>query len=413
MKKLYIATERFPFENGEKTFIGIELEKLLQQYDVTIISHANTNVKKRRIAFGISSIDVVNICIKIGIWKKIYYLFRYFFSLDGIREVADIVRSKGRIGLKLYQSIGFYLLALENWRCLSKLDVIKKDTEFIFYSYWYYYYTYSMTRMKNKFPKMKIITRTHGFELYHERYSGGRQPFKSIMDKRLDRIIFACDFAKRYYIDNISFVDSSKYIVSKIGTPAPIERKNIEKEENFVLVSCSRVVKLKRVDLIIDALALWQGKIIEWHHFGDGEEFQYICQYAKKKLERNSQVVYFLHGYTENQIILDFYSKRNVGCFILTSSTEGGAPVSIQEAMAYGIPIIGASVGGITEMIKGNGILLDKNPTPADIGRALENIIRLNVEDLDGMRECSRKIWQEEYQAEVNSDYVLELINSL
>ena len=59
--------------------------------------------------------------------------------------------------------------------------------------------------------------------------------------------------------------------------------------------------------------------------------------------------------------------------FITTSSTEG-LPVSIQEAMAAGIPIIGTNVGGIPEMIDGNGVLLSANPSNKEVAEAILRI---------------------------------------
>ena len=98
---------------------------------------------------------------------------------------------------------------------------------------------------------------------------------------------------------------------------------------------------------------------------------------------------------------MKFYADNEVLCFITTSETEGGAPVSIQEAMAYGIPIIGTDVGGITEMIQGNGILLKANPTPGEIRNAIEYIMQ-NPDIRKRMCDASVKIWSEEYCAEKN-----------
>ena len=43
--------------------------------------------------------------------------------------------------------------------------------------------------------------------------------------------------------------------------------------------------------------------------------------------------------------------------FILPSHNEG-LPISILEAMSYGMPIISTPVGGIPEVVKGNGVLV-------------------------------------------------------
>lgn len=258
-----------------------------------------------------------------------------------------------------------------------------------------------------------MISRAHGFDLYDERYSSGRQPFKAIMDAGLDRLVFACEYAKRYYLDRYKYDDSKKYIVSKIGTEPPRQTAGKQKNERFVLLSCSRVVPLKRIERIVDALSLWDGKCIEWHHIGGGTGYKTLCDYAYERLAGNPCVEYILHGNMEHSKILAFYAGVDVGCFITTSETEGGSPVSIQEALAYGVPIIGTSVGGITEMIQGNGILLNADPLPQDICRALNSVIMMTDVDYMKMRQCSKILWDKEYQAEKNAQYMLEVLRNI
>ena len=410
-KKLYLATERFPYSEDEKTFIQFELEALARDYDITIIAHANDGiVKQKGVAIDLPpKIRVVNCNIELSKIKIILIFFRYVFDIDGWKEIVEICRSHKNILFKIYQSLGFYARAMEDWRLLSKKNIFDEEQEFIYYSFWYTYYTYSMTKHKAIFKNAKIITRTHGFDLYDERFACGRQPFKKIMDAKLDRIIFACDYAKKYYENKIDSSDTGRYIVSRIGTKAANTNKNVRKKADNVIVSCSRVVDLKRIHLIIDALSDWDIGQIEWHHFGDGEEYEKIQKYAGERLNENSLVRYHFHGNTHNEDVLKFYADNEVMCFITTSETEGGAPVSIQEAMAYGIPIIGTDVGGITEMIQGNGILLKVNPTPGEIRNAIEYIVQ-NPDIRKRMCEVSVKIWSEEYCAEKNVQRFINFI---
>ena len=56
------------------------------------------------------------------------------------------------------------------------------------------------------------------------------------------------------------------------------------------------------------------------------------------------------HGQLQNSEVLDFYNNTQIDCFVTTSSTEG-LPVSIMEALCYGIPVLATSVGGIPEAV--------------------------------------------------------------
>lgn len=412
-QKLYLFTERFPYEGTETGFLSTELDVLMQYYEVMVISHSSGEWKAaaheedRNCGYR-----HVNIFYKLNLGDIIYYAIRYFLDKDGWKEISDILKSRKGICRKIYQSVGFYIRAMKHWHCLKKKKVLEPGEPFICYSYWYTDYLYSITRNREKFTGIKIICRTHNFDLYDDRYLCGRQPFKPIMDAKLDRLIFVCEYGRDYYLKRYGYDDSKKYIVSKIGTAPPRKETQKQKKDAFVLLSCSRVVPLKRIELIIDALSIWIGEKIEWHHIGGGSYYGAVCDYAREKLSDNANVRYLFHGNMEHHKILEFYAETEVNCFITTSEIEG-SPVSIQEALAYGVPVIGTAVGAISEMIQDNGVLLPANPSPEDICDALKKIVTLNEADYMKMRQCSRELWEKEYQAEKNARYMLEVLGGM
>ncbi len=206
----------------------------------------------------------------------------------------------------------------------------------------------------------KIITREHGYDLYDERFGKAkRQPFRETMDAALVGIIFACNYGRDYYLKRRKKSENDpKYKVSYLGSRYPFPKSVIESYDQkvFRIVSCSGIIPLKRVDYIVDALSLLAEaqclKEIEWVHFGGGEHEELIKQYADSKLREYENVKYMFMGKTDNDLIHEYYSCNSVDCFITTSSTEG-FPVSILEAMSYGIPIIATDVGGIKEVFVG------------------------------------------------------------
>ena len=59
--------------------------------------------------------------------------------------------------------------------------------------------------------------------------------------------------------------------------------------------------------------------------------------------------------------------------FINVSSTEG-IPVSIMEAMSFGIPVIATAVGGTPEIVNNeNGYLLSKDPSAKELAEVIQN----------------------------------------
>ena len=107
-------------------------------------------------------------------------------------------------------------------------------------------------------------------------------------------------------------------------------------------------------------------------------------------------------GNVPNPEVMRYYREQPVDVFVNVSSTEGGVPVAIQEAISCGIPVIATAVGGNPEIVsEKNGILLSANPNSEEIGTALLKLWddpRMATQ----MRQESRRVWQRSYNAEVN-----------
>ena len=76
-------------------------------------------------------------------------------------------------------------------------------------------------------------------------------------------------------------------------------------------------------------------------------------------------ITYEFKGNVDNAEILKYYRENSIDCFALLSEHEG-APVSIMEAESAGIPIVATDVGGVRELVDGNGFLLSSNPSEKD-----------------------------------------------
>ena len=60
-----------------------------------------------------------------------------------------------------------------------------------------------------------------------------------------------------------------------------------------------------------------------------------------------------------------WYLEHRVDVLVNTSSSEG-IPVSMMEAMARGVPVIGTDVGGVREILAEDW-LMDADPTPEQV----------------------------------------------
>lgn len=169
------------------------------------------------------------------------------------------------------------------------------------------------------------------------------------MDETIDRLFFVADAGLEYYLAHWGKREEvgKKYIVAPIGTADNgYVRREISgaRRTAFHVVSCSHVIPLKRVPLIIEGLARITDMEICWTHFGTGSHYGETVKYAEELLGGLKNISYEMPGFVAVEEIMRFYAENCVDCFLTTSSTEG-SPVSVQEAMSFGIPIIATEVG--------------------------------------------------------------------
>jgi len=91
-----------------------------------------------------------------------------------------------------------------------------------------------------------------------------------------------------------------------------------------------------------------------------------------------NDVVIFL-GQISHDDLLSLYEKGEVFVIVLPSVDLGnnireGIPVSLIEAMAYGIPAISTETGGIPELLKGIGLIV-KDKDPQALALAIEQVV--------------------------------------
>lgn len=413
MKKVYILTDLFPYGIGEETFITRELEILRKEYEIVIISAASSEVAEQvELTSELDDdIKVFRFC-----WKEIgcfsFYKFFLLFWTKKIcwMEVKEIIKTRQKIVLRIWKSMFFYAKAESLYRWIDNKKIIDQN-EGIYYSYWYNDKVLAMVLHRDEYPELKIITRAHGYDLFEERIAGTqRQPFKKVIDCKIDRIIFISDYNRRYYLDRFMVQNSGKYSVHKIGSPEARRCQISHKDEKkFRIVSCSNIIKLKRVSLIVSALHYIKNIEVEWVHFGNGPEENAVRIYAEEYLKAQKNIHYIFKGHIPREEIYNFYESNYVHCFINVSETEG-SPVSMQEALAFGIPIIGTDVGGVSEMIDGNGYLLSPNPTAKEIADRIEKMAGLDVTTYASMRRRSFQIWMEDYDQNKNAEKFLSFL---
>lgn len=410
-KNLLLVTDDFPYGKGE-SFLIPEIQYIQQTYRLTVVtSNTQSNLEGSKFA----SIPTYRVGFDITPADALKYFFSFLFNSIAWKEMYMIVREKSHVLGKLKGSFGYYARGRKFFNQLDKAGLLHNQD--IIYSYWHNHKLVGLAIGLRKYKSRPVIvTRIHGYDLFNERWSSTfRQPFKPLIDSYIDMVAFVSEAGYWYYRKNFGFKGNCRYVVARLGVENSFGTIEKNSDSKLHLLSCSNVIPLKRVELIIEALSLIDSFAIEWTHIGGGSSFEHIEKLSMEKLGRKGNISYHLTGALLNEQVHALYQSNKIDAFITTSSTEGGCPVSIQEAFSYGLPAIGTCVGGIPEMIKDgqNGYLLTENPTIEEIVDVLAKMYdRKMTNQIHMMKACARKTWEDDFNAKKNSSSFIETIGS-
>ncbi|MCL2400025.1 MAG: glycosyltransferase, partial [Defluviitaleaceae bacterium] len=268
--------------------------------------------------------------------------------------------------------------------------------------------------LKKNYNNIPCVTRTHGYDLYKFRNKLGYQPYKTWMDKKINKVFFISQHGYNYYLNEFAKSETKKYCLSRLGIInnyfAELDKQ--EKNNNtLVLCSCSYIVPVKRLHHIIKALGQINEYKIHWIHIGDGPEKNSIESLADEILGNKNNITYEFKGFMNNDHVMQFYNANYFDCFISASESEG-LPVSMMEAISFQIPVIATDVGGVSELVsKETGILLSSEGNISEISKAIVDFYNLSSDNKNSMRKAARLFWESNFNAEVNhAKFANELI---
>jgi colanic acid/amylovoran biosynthesis glycosyltransferase len=338
--------------------------------------------------------------------------------------------------LNVLSSISFYqeLLAnpwlLTNWKGLRKVIIyqdnatrvtdwvksylLRSDVDLentLFYTVWLVPQTIGMYFVKQQYPQLKLVSRAHRDDLYETDSVPPYIPFRKQTLLALNDLYVISEHGKRYVNEYYGHYKVNCE-VSRVGVKDPGFTNQPSTDGVFRIVSCSFMIPVKRLELLIAGLELFSNQNpnlpIEWHHIGDGYLRPSIEKLAAERLPANIKC--FFHGHLSNPDVFNFYRTYSVDVFVNVSESEG-IPAAIMEAQSCGIPIVATAVGGTPEIVNDvNGILLNNTPTPAQVATALTDLA-IDLDRAAVKRNESKHTWQTVYNAEKNYlDFVNRLI---
>lgn len=416
MKKLYLLLDEW---DNDRNFVGKELELITDKYDVTVICNSAKENLDPKVRYSIYS--------RPGKLNAISSITRMLFDKDAWSELGRVLGEKSRKAAKLSEVIRFYINA-DMFRSYMKNRGYLENNA-IYYSYWYFWKCYAVTREIDKYPDSRVITRTHEYDLYDYTSPSGYQPFKETMDEKLSGIIFIAEHGRDYYLKKYNKASERKYMLYRLGTSDPMDHgsefiKDSEsdkekaedagaKKNSIKIVSCSSIIERKRVYRIAEALSLINDMNISWIHFGTGEQEEALKALCEEKLSKKDNISVELKGYIKNEELHGFYRRNRIDLFVSASSSEGN-PVSVMEALSYGIPVIAPAICNFPNMIQDCGILVSGECRAEELAAAIRRFAGMSADEYRNMRNNARKCWEEKFDADKNNrKFVEEVIDRL
>ncbi|MEL4356296.1 MULTISPECIES: glycosyltransferase [unclassified Luteococcus] len=244
----------------------------------------------------------------------------------------------------------------------------------VVYTYWWDVWTYGAQLLKGA-GVGHVVTRAHGRDLYESRHPSGYLGLKRLLGPQLDAQLAISTDGRRTVIEQYGLPPRIVQL-SPLGVELPAEPAPSSPDGELHLLSTAQLYPVKRVDRLVDALELLCRQHpelqVRWTHFGAGELFDDL-QARVQALAGLPNLHVRLPGSVDNATVRQHLHAGPVDLFVNTSESEG-VPVSIMEAMAFGVPSLAPAVGGIPDLVPAagpGGELLSAAPDGAELADAL------------------------------------------
>ena len=390
MRRLILLTNEYPFDAGDAAFVGREISALTEAFDEVHV-------------FNCARREAPSIEMPPGVYyhgnlfpSRRSAIARAALSPRAVLIARRAWRRERRQGVPRSRLRAFVAACLRGMRMAADPRVqrlLAQGTNVTVYAYWGLGAGLALPWLADRADRSFV--RVHRYDLYE---SPGYLPFRAQLYSSVDAVLAVSDHAREYIAQRHPM---AHVVVSRLGTNDPGVRPDPPSTTRTpLIVSCSHVIPVKRVELILDSIAAMGGRDdVRWIHFGGGVELPELSARV-----RSAGIDADLRGQTPHDEVLDFYASEYVDAFVNLSESEG-VPVSIMEAMSFDIPIVATDVGGTGEIVTDEaGRLVAANPSAAEVAKVLRSVL----EHRGSFR--SREVWSRLCDANVNSRRTAQLL---
>ncbi|MBQ3368006.1 glycosyltransferase [bacterium] len=352
----------------------------------------------------------IKLCIPTLVNKimALIYMLK-LWCLKFVFQDLKLANKQNKLSIKYFVAYFRYLYSACVEYIVAEQELRNLGSETHVFSMWYSHNALAAAMLKKQYPQIVAASYAHSYEvdLIKNRYVGLlADRFK---EKYLDRIFFISEVVMKNYIENnreiLSF--TQKYKALHFGSVKKYNQMcEPSKDGAFRILTCSGISPVKRLDILADALKIVNSPIpIIWTIFGDGSLKDKISSIVSEYDGIHVKAV--MRGSVSNAEVHKYYIENPVDLFVNISSSEG-LPVSIMEAMSYGVPTLATDVGGNREIVNTDtGLLIPADIQPFDVAQAITALVKAGTTQ---KRDAAYSMWKDSYQI---NDNVLQLLSEL
>lgn len=401
-RRLVLLTGEYPFGYGDVDFVRHEMAALSAAYDeIDVFNYARRD--------EVSVAMPPNATYRGNLFERNRgRAIRALLSPAYLRTLGRVLRRErqgGRLSGHFRQAL---LSSIQGMRIARhpglRASLTAPDTSTTVYSFWGMGAALSVPWL----PEVDggVAVRVHRFDLYEDE---GNLPLRLAIFAAARHILPISVDGRDYLLERFPHAGlEHTTVVSRLGTTDPGAVTRAGRTDVTTIVTCSSIIPVKRVARVVAAAeALSAGGPVRWVHFGDGplmgELRDRVAPVAHPGL------VIELRGSVANADVLEFYRSTRVDVFVNVSASEG-VPVSIMEAMSFGIPVVATAVGGTPEIVGADlrsGELLPGEFTDGQLADAIRDVVSAP----DG-RYDPRETWMRLSDAATNAQRLTEILRS-
>lgn len=400
-----LMVNKFHYIVGGSETYYFALKKLLEEYGHTVIEfsmHDEKNIKSEYEKYFVSNVDYNS---KMSVFNKIKTACSIVYSREAKEKFEKIIidTQPDIVHLHLFQhqispsildvikkyNIPTVYTAHElkmicpNYRMFNKGKICEECKE---NKYW------KCTKnkcVKDSFAKSLVATVEEYFHMIKKSYDS------------IDTIITPSNFYRQKFIE--FGIDSSRivHIPNFLDRERPLISDRDDKETYYLYLG--RLSDEKGILTLLRAAA---NTGVSLYIVGKGPMYDSINYIVENERLNNVKITGFLSGQELSNIV------GNAKAVVLPSEWYENGPYSAIEALQLKRPIIGARIGGIPELIDGNGFLFESGNCK-DLEKAITSMENLHEEEYQLMKANSEKLFEKNYVKQVHYQKLIEIYNEL